>query len=58
MLKYKYLFDNRDPAEMLLKNWAYDPDSLDLFKQYRISSNAVYPFRAGGSCGPVLERFP
>lgn len=48
MLKYKYLFDNRDLAEMLLKNWAYDPDSLELFKQYRISSNAVYPFRAGG----------
>lgn len=46
MLKLKYLFNNTDLAEMLLKNWKYDPDSLELFSHYRISSNAVYPFRA------------
>ena len=45
MLKLKYLFDNRDLALMLLKNWNYDPDSLDLMDQYRISANAVYPFK-------------
>ncbi len=45
MLPLKYLFSNNDLAEMALKNWAYDEDSLALFKYYRISSNAVYPFR-------------
>ena len=29
---------------MLLKNWDYDEASLDLFRSYRISANAVYPF--------------
>lgn len=48
MLKLKYLFNNVDLAEMLLKNWEYDEESLELFKYYRISSNAVYPFRAKG----------
>lgn len=45
MLKLKYLFDNRDLAEMILKNWEYDLDSIKLFDFYRISANAVYPFR-------------
>lgn len=45
MLKLKYLFDNRDLATMMLKNWKYDQESMDLFKYYRISSNAIYPFR-------------
>ncbi len=48
MLKLKYLFNNVDLAEMLLKNWEFDKESLELFKYYRISSNAVYPFRAQG----------
>ncbi|UQZ35992.1 hypothetical protein C2I18_22135 [Paenibacillus sp. PK3_47] len=48
MLKLKYLFNNPDLAEMLLKNWEYDPESLGMFRHYRISSNAVYPFQAGG----------
>lgn len=48
MLKLKYLFDNRDLAEMLVKNWEYDPLSLDMFNYYRISSNAVYPFKCNG----------
>lgn len=50
-----YLFYNADLAEMLLKNWSYDEDSLGLFKHYRISSNAVYPFRSEGR--PQLLRF-
>ena len=47
MLKLRYLFDNGDLARMLLANWEYDAGSLDMFKYFRISSNAVYPFRAG-----------
>lgn len=49
MLKLKYLFDNEDLAEMLLKNWEFDKEStIELFKYYRISSNAIYPFRVQG----------
>lgn len=48
MLKLKYLFDNTDLAEMLLSNWNYDKDSLEMFQYYRISSNAIYPFRCNG----------
>ncbi|MBW7456425.1 phosphotransferase enzyme family protein [Paenibacillus sepulcri] len=44
MLKLKYLFDNVNAAEMLLKNWEFDRESTDMFKYYRISSNAIYPF--------------
>ncbi|MED3550760.1 phosphotransferase enzyme family protein [Cytobacillus praedii] len=46
MLKLKYLFDNADLAEMLLGNWEYDKESIDMFKYYRISSNAIYPFQS------------
>ncbi|MDM5326112.1 phosphotransferase [Neobacillus sp. CF12] len=55
MLKLKYLFNNVELAEMLLKNWEFDKDSLELFKYYRISSNAIYPFRVQGK--PQLLRF-
>ncbi len=48
MLKLKYLFDNADLAEMLLENWKFDEVSIDLFKYYRISSNAIYPFETRG----------
>lgn len=44
MLKLKYLFHDVNLAEMLVKNWEYDPESLDMFEYYRISSNAIYPF--------------
>lgn len=42
MLKLKYMFDNKDLAHMILKNWEYDYDDPNLLKYYRISSNAVY----------------
>ena len=45
MLNLKYLFDNKDLATMLLGNWDFDESSLELFKYFRISSNAVYPFK-------------
>ncbi|WP_199617501.1 phosphotransferase enzyme family protein [Paenibacillus alkalitolerans] len=48
MLKLKYLFNNVDLAEMILKNWDYDEQSIDMFKHYRISSNAIYPFKYEG----------
>lgn len=48
MLKLKYLFNNVDLAEMLLKHWNYDEASLELFEYYRISSNAIYPFEYEG----------
>lgn len=62
MLKLKYLFNNRDLAEMLVKNWEYDPLSLDnMFNYYRISSNAIYPFKCDGKTrllrfSPVEEK--
>jgi Ser/Thr protein kinase RdoA (MazF antagonist) len=45
MLPLKYLFDNPALAKMLLDNWEYDPSSLDLFQYFRISANAIYPFK-------------
>ena len=48
MLKFKYLFNNPDLAEMLVKNWDYDLKSLELFNNFRISANAIYPFRIKG----------
>ena len=61
MMKLKYLFDNRDLAEMLLGNWGYDNSSTEMFKYYRISSNAIYLFQNKGktkllSFVPVSEK--
>jgi len=51
MMKLRHLFHNPDLAEMLLKNWDYDETSLEMFQYYRISANAIYPFRQkGGIC--------
>lgn len=45
MLKLEYLYENYDLAKFALKNWEYDPETLDdCLQQFRISSNAVYPF--------------
>jgi Ser/Thr protein kinase RdoA (MazF antagonist) len=61
MLKLKYLFNNKDLAEMLLGNWEFDEESIDMFKYYRISSNAIYPFQALGKTqllrfSPIAEK--
>ncbi|PFA69155.1 hypothetical protein CN378_04565 [Bacillus sp. AFS015802] len=45
MLKLKYLFNNEDLAEMLLRHWECDGQSPELFTTYRISSNATYSFQ-------------
>ena len=49
MLKLKYLFDNRDLALMLLENWEYDKDALDMLDHFRISANAIYPYKFNGA---------
>ncbi len=61
MMKLKYLFDNRDLANMLLANWEHDEDNHAALDGFRISANAVYPFyRAGALCflrfAPVEEK--
>jgi Ser/Thr protein kinase RdoA (MazF antagonist) len=48
MLKLKYLFNNEDLAEMLVRNWEYAGKSPDVFTTYRISSNATYSFQFKG----------
>ncbi|KAB1434491.1 phosphotransferase enzyme family protein [Candidatus Galacturonibacter soehngenii] len=49
MLKLKYLFENFELAKEALKNWNHDADTLDeMLSYYRISSNAIYPFRYNG----------
>ncbi|UCC16284.1 MAG: phosphotransferase [Dehalococcoidales bacterium] len=61
MMKLKYLFDNRELTHMILKNWDYDTDKLDILDNFRISANAVYPFLKNGEVfilrfSPVEER--
>lgn len=48
MMKLKYLFNNEDLALMCLHQWDYDEDSIELFQHFRISSNAIYPFKQKG----------
>lgn len=46
MLKLKHLIENYPLVKMLLSEWSHDLDELDdMLKQFRISSNAVYPFK-------------
>jgi Ser/Thr protein kinase RdoA (MazF antagonist) len=61
MMKLRYLFNNFALAEMLLKNWDYDQTSLHLLQDFRISANAIYPFRQNGElcflrCSPCSEK--
>ena len=61
MMKLRHLFNNPALAEMLLKNWEYDETSLDLFQYFRISANAIYPFKKDGEvrflrCCPTSEK--
>lgn len=62
MLKLKYLFENYNLAKEALLNWKHDTDTLDdLLCQFRISSNAIYPFtQEGEMCflrlAPVEEK--
>lgn len=48
MLKLKYLFVNFDLAKQCLALYDYDENSADkMMRYFRISSNAIYPFRCG-----------
>lgn len=63
MLKLKYLEDNRELVMRLLEAWTYDEESLILLEQYRISSNAVYPYKCRGEVhllrfSPTVEKAP
>lgn len=63
MLKLKFLFNNEALAEMILENWRHDTDSGEMLKYFRISSNAVYPFKSDGRVcflrfAPVSEKDP
>jgi Ser/Thr protein kinase RdoA (MazF antagonist) len=49
MLKLIYLFENFDLAREALKHWEHDIDTLDrMLSNFRISSNAIYPFCHNG----------
>ena len=61
MMRLRYLFINPDLAEMLVKNWEYDQTSLEMFQYFRISANAIYPFKIHGEvcflrCCPAEEK--
>lgn len=48
MLKLKYLFENFELAMECLKLYDYDRETADaMIRHFRISSNAIYPFRSG-----------
>ncbi len=48
MEKLRSLFENFNLAEMMVKNWNYDEESVKHFRNFRISSNAIYPFEING----------
>ena len=48
MLKLKYLFENYKLARKCIELYDYDKESADeILSYFRISSNAIYPFRSG-----------
>ncbi|GMQ64484.1 phosphotransferase enzyme family protein [Vallitalea maricola] len=63
MMRLKYLYDNRELVMNILDYWEYDEKDIDILDQYRISSNAVYPFSNHGKIqllrfSPVQEKLP
>ena len=61
MLPLKYLFENYDLARLALENWPHDDDLDETLQWFRISSNAVYPYRCKGEMNflrlsPVCEK--
>ena len=62
MLQLKYMFENYELAKHALTNWNHDEESLDAYlKYFRISSNAIYPFKGCGKrcflrLAPVEEK--
>lgn len=64
MMRLRFLFEDFDLAKAALAHWPHDTDTLDtLLSQYRISSNAIYPFAHQGRIqllrlAPVSEKQP
>lgn len=48
MLPLKYLVHNQELALSILSRWEHDQDQLHLLERFRISANAVYPFKYAG----------
>ena len=54
MLKLKYLFENFALAKECIRFYEYNEETLDeMLPFFRISSNAIYPFRAGENAQKV-----
>jgi len=54
MLKLKYLFENFALAKECIRFYEYSEETLDeMLPFFRISSNAIYPFRAGENAQKV-----
>lgn len=54
MLKLKYLFENFALAKECIRFYEYNEETLDeMLSFFRISSNAIYPFRAGESAQKI-----
>lgn len=49
MLKLRYLVDDRELAQNILSRWEHDQDHLHLLDHFRISANAVYPYKNKGT---------
>jgi Ser/Thr protein kinase RdoA (MazF antagonist) len=61
VLKLRHLFRNDELAGMLLACWEHDEPAPQLFDRFRISANAIYPFRRAGCtcflrCAPASEK--
>lgn len=62
MLRLSYLYENYALAKEALRHYRHDTDTLDeMLRHFRVSSNAVYPYRADGqTCflrlSPVSEK--
>ena len=67
MLKLKYLFENFELAKECMEFYQYDKETQDtMMSFFRISSNAIYPFRTGEEAeticflrlSPALKKYP
>lgn len=48
MLPLKHLVHNQELVLSILSNWEHDQNELHLLERFRISANAVYPFKCAG----------
>jgi Ser/Thr protein kinase RdoA (MazF antagonist) len=55
MMQLKHLFDDKELSRDILSRWEHDPPGERFLEWFRISTNAVYRFAAGGR--PHFLRF-